>query len=58
MNSYIVFWNTKVGGWNSRAGHTVVHARDKRDARKVLRKQINIIRDERLFVSKVIDHLV
>ena len=52
-NLFIVDWHTIVDGFSSRGGYTLVHAPNKRGARKALRLQLQLWKGERLRITSV-----
>ena len=48
MNSYIIHWQTIVNSFSSRGGYSVIDAADKNEARRSLRRNLQLFKGETL----------
>jgi len=53
MNTYIVRWHTSVNSFSSRGGYCVITAADNAGARRSLRRNLDLFRDETLRIDSV-----
>ena len=53
MNTYIIHWKTIVNSFSARGGYCVIEAADNAEARRSLRRNLNIFKNETLRIVSV-----